>query len=258
MAKTHNLPTPAKSDDLKDGLSACDYAKTLQNFKLRAKQEYAHAQFNLGMMYANGQGVAQDDKAAAKWYRLAAEQGDSKAQSNLGVMYDHGQGVAQDYQEAMKWYRLAAEQGGSYAQYNLGVMYAEGRGVPQDSKEALKWFGLAAEQGEADAQNMIGRMYFHGEGVPQDRLEGYKWLRLASAQGRAHETICAQKNGRMENIATTAQIAELKKLIAGLAENTGLLMEDLPGWFLELSEEDQDVVTGAAIELGFDYRTLII
>jgi hypothetical protein len=90
MAKTHNLPTPAKSDDLKDGLSACDYAKTLQNFKLRAKQEYAHAQFNLGMMYANGQGVAQDDKAAAKWFRLAAKQGDARAKAAIDAMYAAG------------------------------------------------------------------------------------------------------------------------------------------------------------------------
>jgi TPR repeat protein len=46
-----------------------------------------------------------------KWYRLAAEQGINKAQYNLGIMYDDGQGVPQDYAEAVKWYRLAAEQG---------------------------------------------------------------------------------------------------------------------------------------------------
>ena len=46
-----------------------------------------------------------------KWYRLAAEQGYDIAQYNLGVMYENGQGVPQDYKEAVKWYRLAAEQG---------------------------------------------------------------------------------------------------------------------------------------------------
>ena len=46
-----------------------------------------------------------------KFYRLAAEQGYADAQYNLGVMYANGHGVSQDYAEAAKWYRLAAEQG---------------------------------------------------------------------------------------------------------------------------------------------------
>ena len=32
-----------------------------------------------------------------KWYRLAADQGYAAAQFNLGVMYAKGQGVPQDY-----------------------------------------------------------------------------------------------------------------------------------------------------------------
>jgi TPR repeat protein len=40
-----------------------------------------------------------------------AEQGDAFAQFSLGIMYDNGEGVPQDYAEAVKWYRLAAEQG---------------------------------------------------------------------------------------------------------------------------------------------------
>ena len=48
---------------------------------------------------------------AVKLIHLAADQGDANAQFNLGVMYDQGQGVPQDYQQAVKWYRLAADQG---------------------------------------------------------------------------------------------------------------------------------------------------
>ena len=35
----------------------------------------AGAQFNLGVMYANGRGVLKDEAEAVRWYRLAAEQG---------------------------------------------------------------------------------------------------------------------------------------------------------------------------------------
>ena len=53
-------------------------------------------------MYANGQGVPEDDAEAVRWYRLGAEQGDAAAQSNLGVMYATGQGVPEDDAEAVR------------------------------------------------------------------------------------------------------------------------------------------------------------
>jgi TPR repeat protein len=48
---------------------------------------------------------------AVKWYRRAAAQGNAAAEFFLGLMYDNGQGVPQDYVEAYKWYNLAAAQG---------------------------------------------------------------------------------------------------------------------------------------------------
>ena len=48
---------------------------------------------------------------AARWWLAAADQGLPQAQYNLGVLYEQGQGVTADYQEAAKWYGLAAAQG---------------------------------------------------------------------------------------------------------------------------------------------------
>ncbi len=76
-----------------------------------------------------------------------AEQGDAKAQYNLGVMYAKGQGVPQDYQEAVRWYRLAAEQGHASGQFSLGAMYTAGQGVPKDYVLAHMWLNLAAGKG---------------------------------------------------------------------------------------------------------------
>jgi hypothetical protein len=144
----------AKADDFDDAVAAHkrqDYATAFALMRPLADQGVAKAQYDLGFMYAEGQGVAQDYAEAARWYRLAADQGHVAAQTNLGFMYNHGQGVAQNYAEAMKWYRLAADQGHVTAQYNLGVMYAEGRGVAQDYVQAYMWFYLAAAQGDAKA-----------------------------------------------------------------------------------------------------------
>ena len=96
--------------------------------------------------------------ALREWTPLA-KQGYAKPQYNLGLMYDNGQGVPQDYKTAVKWYTLAAEQGVADAQFGLGNMYSKGRGVPQDAKTALKWYTLAAEQGIAPAQFSLGNAH---------------------------------------------------------------------------------------------------
>ena len=76
-----------------------------------------------------------------------AKQGNAKAQYNLGGMYYNGQGVRQDYAQAVQWYRKAAEQGYAQAQSNLGVMYYNGQGVRQNYKIAKEWFGKACDNG---------------------------------------------------------------------------------------------------------------
>jgi len=89
---------------------------------------------------------------AVTWYRKAVEQGNADAQNDLGVSYANGQGVPEDYAQAVTWYRKAAEQGYADAQYNLGQLYGAGRGVPQDYVEAHKWRNLAASRASAENQ----------------------------------------------------------------------------------------------------------
>jgi TPR repeat protein len=64
-----------------------------------------------------------DYATALRLLRPLADQGDAQAQYNLGVLYDNGQGVPQDNGEAMKWYRKAADQGEARGQNNLANMY---------------------------------------------------------------------------------------------------------------------------------------
>ena len=90
-----------------------------------ADQGFASAQFNLGVMYANGQGVPQDYAAAVSWYRKAAEQGHASAQNNLGLMYGKGQGVTQDYVQAHMWWNLAAAKGDTDAVKNRDLIAAK-------------------------------------------------------------------------------------------------------------------------------------
>jgi predicted alpha/beta-hydrolase family hydrolase len=140
----------------------------------------AIAQFNLGKIYAHGQGVPRDYAEAVRWYRKAADQGDAGAQYALGFMYRKGQGVPQDSAETARWYRKAAGQGDAHAQYALGHMYHNGQGVPQDSAEAIRWCRKAADQGDANAQYALGFTYHKGQ-VPQDDAEALRWYAKIAA-----------------------------------------------------------------------------
>ena len=85
-----------------------DRAEAIQLYRLAAEQGIAGAQCRLGVMYAEGPGVAQDDKESVRWFRLAAEQGDAEAQGGLGLAYGTGRGVSQDFVASHMWMSLAA------------------------------------------------------------------------------------------------------------------------------------------------------
>jgi len=119
-------------------VSIDDFDEKFALFKMEAEAGDAAAQFDLGLCYEHGSGVAVDKAEAVKWFKRAAEAGYTDAQFNLGVCYDKGSGVAVDKTEAVKWYKRAAEAGNAQAQFNIGVCYHEGLGVAVDNAEAVK------------------------------------------------------------------------------------------------------------------------
>ena len=54
--------------------------------RVAAERGNAHAQVELGLMYAEGRGVAQDDAEAVRWYRSVADQGLGEARARLEAM----------------------------------------------------------------------------------------------------------------------------------------------------------------------------
>ncbi|WP_347990344.1 tetratricopeptide repeat protein [Methylomonas sp. AM2-LC] len=152
-----------KQNDMAE--DAYRYEKSISQLKQTAKPGHIDAQNDLGILF------------------LAAEQGDVKGQCNLGNMYLDGQGIAQNYQKAVEWYRKAAEQGDANGQNSLGFVYTNGYGVTQDNQKAVEWFRKAAEQGNAKGQYNLGVMYTNGYGVTQDNQKALDWYRKAAEQG---------------------------------------------------------------------------
>ena len=181
--------------------------KEFQSTKAKAEKGDAVAQCNLGVMYAEGEGVEKDYAEAVKWLRKAADQGDAGAQFNLGAMYVKGNGVDKDYAEAARWYRKAADQDNAQAQFNLGLTYANGNGVEKDYVEAMKWYRKAADQGNAKAQFNLGFMHANGIGVEKDYVEAYAWYNIAAKT----EPLAAEGRDTLEKKMSPQQVGEAQK-----------------------------------------------
>jgi TPR repeat protein len=97
-----------------------------------------------------------------------ATSGDAKSQVLVGESFAAGNGVAQDYKQAAEWYRKAADQRDASGQVHLAALYRDGKGVARDMKQAADWYSKAAEQGDPTAQGTIGVLYAMGAGVRQD------------------------------------------------------------------------------------------
>lgn len=88
----------------KDAFTRQDFAKLMN----AAEAGYTEAQYAVGLMYAEGDGVPEDDQKAVRWLGSAAEAGHPEAQFILGAMYILGEGVPQDYVQAHRWFNIAA------------------------------------------------------------------------------------------------------------------------------------------------------
>ena len=139
--------------DFNEGLAAYqsgDYETALLHWVTLANEGYADAQYYLGVMYANGEGVLENDKTAVKWYTKAAEQGDADAQYNLGNKYNDGKGVPENHKTAVHWWTKAAEQGYANAQFMYAFMIQSGEGGKSDPPKAMVWALLAEKNGKKD------------------------------------------------------------------------------------------------------------
>src|ERR1700749_237420 len=153
-------------------------------------------QWKLGRMYADGNGVAQDDLRAFEYFsRIAnahAEDSPSAPQASivanafvaLGRYYLSGipnSKIAADPERAREMFSYAASYfGNADAQYDLARLYLKDAGTSRDDfRDGARWLGLAAQKGQHQAQTLLGQMLFNGDQLPRQPARGLMWLTLA-------------------------------------------------------------------------------
>ena len=163
-----------------------NYVQALNSFYALAKEGDADAQYNVGLIYANGKGVKQDMAQAMEWYEKAAKAGQGDAAYNLGIIYyNMEESNPQRYDRAKRWYTLAAEKGVSQAENNLASMYLDGKGGEKNSIKALGLFKSAAEKGNVNAQLNVAVLYAWGKDVPNDKMKAYANFKKALTGGKS-------------------------------------------------------------------------
>lgn len=145
------------------------------------------AQYALGKIYRDSQGVEKDIQRAVGLFTLAAKQENSFAAFALGKLYLVGDAaLPKDPAAALKWLTSAVELGNQFAQYRLGKLLLQGEDVPKDVKAAVRWLTAVAEQGNQYAQYALGKLYLLGKEIPKDRASAIKWFQLAADQGNEY------------------------------------------------------------------------
>lgn len=160
--------------------------KELEEAISKAEAGDAEAQYQLALKYDFGRSnLTVNHQKAAQWYQKAAEQGHVKAQYNLGYLFQEGEGVQKDIHKAMYWFEKAAEQGFVDAYYNLGRFYYFDEFGLSNKAQAYGLFEKAAKGGYVDANYMAGFMLVRGVGIEKNLEEGLEKLKFAADHGSA-------------------------------------------------------------------------
>lgn len=158
-------------------------ARAAQVIVAAAREGLVDAQALLGQILLDGNGIAQDQPLALRWFDIAARQGHLMARNMLGRCHEHGWGCVADAAMAARHYRIAAEAGLDWAMYNYANLLATGRGVAEDQSSALNLYRRAAELGHAKSMNLLGRYLEEGRVCPADPQAARDWYRRSAEGG---------------------------------------------------------------------------
>jgi TPR repeat protein len=178
-----------------ENLKGGDKARAVMSLQYAAEHGSDHALWQLGRMYAKGEGVPRDDYRAFEYYRKFA---DGNANANpaaplsryvadafvmLGHYYLTGipnSPVMENPDLAQRMFTHAASYfGDPEAQYQLARLLLDGKGVSRDPKRAVPWLALAANKRHYEAQALLGRILFQGELGRRQAAPGLMWLIIA-------------------------------------------------------------------------------
>lgn len=151
-------------------------------YRKAADKGSTSAMVELGLLFANGAGVAKDEAQARSLFERAAEAGNARGVINLMAMSSNG-GPPLDPVKARAWLTQAAQTNLPEAEFQLGLMNANGVGGPKDDAAARALFERAAAQNHPAALEWMGSFAESGRGGPKDAAAAKAYYQRAAALG---------------------------------------------------------------------------
>ena len=185
------------------GFKAYQRGQKLEAFEaLRYAADKGHpgARWKLGQMYAEGDGVTENDYEAYKIFEEIVRDQDEDTGNYANAPYVAsavvalagylrrgipGSPVAVDLPRARQFYFHAASFfGNAQAQFELGRMTLDGIGGKANPRQAARWLKLSAEKGNIGAQALLGYLLFDGQKIqlPSQPVRGLAMLTIAMKQ----------------------------------------------------------------------------
>ncbi|MFY2764638.1 tetratricopeptide repeat protein [Arenimonas sp. MALMAid1274] len=136
-----------------------DPARGLALYEQSAEAGIAMAASNLGHHYAQGSGVAQDQRKALAWFERAADLGLAQAMTTVAWYHtSNAAGTGIDAAKAAQWYQRAADAGDAAGMVGLGQAYQYGKGVARDLEQSRRWYAAAAALGNDEGKNLLAAL----------------------------------------------------------------------------------------------------
>ena len=176
-----------------------DVPKGLEWLRKAVDLKCPRAAYELGMLYANGNGEPRDaTETPVELFRRAGVAGNNLGMAALADRYRTGLGVERDYIRAIRIYQSASQADGgmaydksSHAETILDVLDDKGEPKPLTNPDINRFaqvyslYYKAVNRRDAVSVNEIGQLYLRGVNVPKSPVEACKWFSLAAARGNA-------------------------------------------------------------------------
>ncbi len=148
--------------------------QAVEAYRYAADNGQIGARWKLARMYAEGDGVAQNDYQAFRFFQEIASQDVEPGSRDQNYVADAlvalagyvrtgipGTPVLADPLTAQDYLRTAANLGSPAAQFEIGKMFLKGEGGVKASVQlAGNWLQLSAEKGHTGAQALLGNLLF--------------------------------------------------------------------------------------------------
>lgn len=137
-----------------------DIVSAMALYRRAAESGHAPAQSRLAYLLDK----SEENEDAVAWYSKAAEQGDAEGIFGLAHMYANGEGIGQDQPAAVRWYTLAAQQGHAPSIRALALAYEKG-GLALDINytQAVSWLNAGVAAQDAWSMQRLARAFRRGE-----------------------------------------------------------------------------------------------